>query len=66
MRNFLSDTRYLVRTLRRQPGFAIVAVLTLALGIGANTAVFSVLNGVILEPLPYEEPSELVRLYSAS
>lgn len=65
MRNIVSDTRHAVRALRAQPGFAAVAILTLALGLGANTAVFSVLNSVILAPLPYDEPGQLVRLYSA-
>ena len=60
------DFRFALRAIVRRPVFAGVVVLVLALGIGANTAVFSVLNGVILEPLPYEKPSELVRLYSAS
>jgi predicted permease len=66
MQNFLSDLRHAVRTLRWQPAFSAVAILTLALGIGANTAVFSVLNSVILSPLPYREPEQLVRLYTAS
>ena len=66
MRHFASDLRHAVRTLRWQPGFSTVAILTLALGIGANTAVFSVLNSVILSPLPYHEPQQLVRLYTAS
>jgi putative ABC transport system permease protein len=63
---FRSDAKFALRTLARQPGFVAVTVFTLALGIGANTAVFSVLNGVILRPLPYDAPDRLVRLYNAT
>src|SRR5215467_15688806 len=63
LETFGKDLRYAVRGLLRSPGFTVVAVLTLALGIGADTAIFSVVNTFLIRPLPYPDPDRLVALF---
>ena len=59
----MNDLKFAFRQLLKNPGFTAVAVLTLALGIGAHSAIFSVVNGVLLKPLPHDEPGQLVNLW---
>lgn len=63
MRNLLSDFRFSLRLLRRNPGFSAAAIVVLALGIGANTAIFSVVNAVLLRPLPFDDPSRIMQIW---
>ena len=66
MNTLLRDVRFAIRTLRRSPGYTLAALLTLVLGLGANTAVFSVVSGIVLAPLPFTEPASLVRVWEES
>ncbi len=64
MENWIRDFRLSLRVLGRRPGFAVVAVVSLALGIGANTAIFSIVNELFLRPIPVRNPSEVVAIDS--
>src|SRR5262249_57670257 len=62
----VQDVRHAARSLRRRPGFAAATIATFALGIGANTAIFSLVRGILLRPLPYADPDRVIRVWSAN
>ena len=64
MKTLINDMRYGMRRLYKQPGFTLIAGITLAIGIGANTAIFSIVNGVLLKPLPFKDPGQLVMVWN--
>src|ERR1700743_822230 len=64
MNNLAQDVRYALRGLRKSPAFALIAIVTLGLGIGANTAIFTVINAVFFHPIPVKEPARLVQIFN--